>query len=262
MRQILGIVLVKNEDLFVRRAVGNAREFCDRLLLVDHRSGDRTARILQEFASDFPGKAAFHHISHPGESHDLLKPFAGTDTWVFGVDGDEIYDPAGLQAFRTRLLAGEFDRHWMILGNVIHCDRLDLQDSHASGFPSPPSRSITKLYNFAAIDSWGGDTPERLHGGKPEFRRGFKEADKRQLQLEYGWEESPLRCLHGCFVPRSSLDQAGVSRENIMETYRGNWAGRIRRLARRLAGLPEISGWKRDRYARGERVTVPTAPFF
>ncbi len=262
MKEILGVVLVRNEDRFVRRAVGNAREFCDRILLIDHRSEDGTSRILKEIVEESSGKAAFHAIAHPRASHELLKPFVGTDTWVFGVDGDEIYDPRGLQAFRPRLLAGEFDSRWMILGNVLHCDRLDLQNGEASGFPAPPSRSITKLYNFAAIDSWDGGTPERLHGGSPVFRRGFDGQEKRQLQTEYSWEESPLRCLHACFVPRSSQDQEGATRENIMETYRGGWAARIKRLARRLAGRREASDWKRERYARGERMTVTTAPFF
>ena len=259
---IIGVVLVRNEDRFVRQAVRNAWGFCDRLLLVDHQSEDGTVGILREFAAEPDGKATFHSIAHPRESHALLKPFVGTDTWVFGVDGDEIYDPRGLHAFRPRLLAGEFDSHWMILGNVLHGDRVDARETSASGFPSPPSRSITKLYNFAAIDSWEGDTPERLHGGNPAFRDGHHERDKRQLQLEYSWDESPLRCLHACFVPRSSLDVAGVTRENIMETYRGGWTNRIKRLARRLAGIPETSDWKRERYARGERLTVSAEPFF
>jgi hypothetical protein len=262
LKKILGIVLVRDEDRFVRQAVRNAWEFCDRILLVDHRSEDATAGILREFAAEPSGKASFHAIARPHESHALLKPFVGTETWVFGVDGDEIYDPRGLQAFRPRLLAGEYDSHWMILGNVLHCDRVGARDNLASGFPAPPSRSITKLYNFAAIDSWEGDTPERLHGGCPAFRPGFHEGEKRRLQLEYSWEESPLRCLHACFVPRSSLDEAGTTRENIMETFCGGWTNRIKRLARRLAGIPKTSDWKRERYARGERLTVPAAPFF
>ena len=135
----------------MRQAVRNAWEFCDRILLVDHQSGDATERILREHAAEPGGKATFHAIAHPRESHELLKPFAGTDTWVFGVDGDEIYDPRRLQAYRSRLLAGEFDKHWMILGNVLHCDRLDPAAGVASGFAAPPSRSITKLYNLSLI---------------------------------------------------------------------------------------------------------------
>ena len=262
MKQVIGIVLVRNEDRFVERAIRNAWDFCDRLLLVDHKSEDGTVGILKQLAGEPSGKASFHAISHPRESHDLLKPYAGTDTWVFGVDGDEIYDPQRLRAVRERLLAGEFDAHWMILGNVLHCDRIDLEGAQASGYSTPPSRSITKLYNFSAIDAWAGDTPERLHGGSPEFRKGFDGQEKRQLQMEAAWEEAPLRCLHACFVSRSSLDQPGTARENIMETFGGGWKGRIKRFARRLAGSPETSDWKRERYARGERVSVSTGPFF
>jgi glycosyltransferase involved in cell wall biosynthesis len=262
LNRILGIVLVRNEDRFVRQAILNAWEFCDHLLLVDHRSVDRTPEILRELAAQAPEKATFHAIGHPGESHNLLKPHVGSRTWVFAVDGDELYDPERLAEFRKRLVGGEFDRHWMILGNVLHCEDLDLERDEAAGYLSPPARSITKLYNFSAISAWDGDTPERLHGGTPVFRPGFDGQDKRQLQLESSWDAAPLRCLHACFVPRSSRDGGVRSRENIMETYCGGWTNRLRRFARRMAGRQEVSEWKRECYARGQRVTVRTQPFF
>ena len=49
-----------------------------------------------------------------GDSHALVEGYAGTDTWVFGVDGDELYDPAGLTAFRAQLLDGAH-REWFSL---------------------------------------------------------------------------------------------------------------------------------------------------
>jgi glycosyltransferase involved in cell wall biosynthesis len=261
--RILGIVLVRNEDRFVRQSVKNIIGFCDRVLLVDNGSRDLTPAILKELAASDPEKITFHSIRHPKESHDLLKPYVGTSTWVFAVDGDEIYDPERLKSFRVRLLSGEYDSHWMILGNVHHCEAVDLKAGFAEGYSTPPGRSITKLYNFAAIRSWNGDTPERLHGGNPEFITGYDDQMKRQLQNEYSWEESPLRCLHLCFLSRSSLDsrKAG-SRENIMETYEGGWTNRMKRLLRKLRGQPETSDWKRERYARGERSRVSTVPFF
>ena len=261
-KQILGIVLVKNEDRFVEQVVRNVWDFCDRLLLVDNKSQDGTVGILRNLAISSTGKASFHEISHPKESHDLLRPYAGTNTWVFGVDGDEIYDPQGLRAFRKRLLSGEFDRHWMILGNVLHCDRLDIPGCQAFGFKTPPNRSITKLYNFAAIDSWEGYAPERLHGGTPKFFPGFSGEGKRQLQSETTWEESHLRCLHVCFLSRSSIDRNGSPRVNFMEKMYGGWAVRIKRLSRRLACVPEVSDWKRKHYTRGKPVNVSTEPFF
>ena len=258
MTRFIGIVLVKNEDRFVRVAVENVLEFCDEVLLVDNESTDRTLDILKQIA-DRSSKAHLHSISHPRESHELLKPFIEKNNWIFAVDGDEIYDPSALEKFRSMVLNGDFNRHWMVLGNVLHCDQLDDQQAH--GWLAPPSRSITKFYNFAAIESWDGDTPERLHGGDPVFRTGFSDSDKRRLELEYDWDASPLRCLHTCFMPRSSCDAQVQSRENIMETYRGGMTNRIKRTLRRVLGKPEESRWKRERYMRGERVCVDAAPF-
>ncbi|MFZ4387816.1 MAG: glycosyltransferase family 2 protein [Chthoniobacterales bacterium] len=262
LKQIVGIVLVRNEDRFVRQAVENALEFCDMILLVDNGSRDETAKILKELAASHSKKISFHAIQRPRESHELLKQYAGTPTWVFAVDGDEIYDSERLQSFRVRLLSGEFDHHWMILGNVHHCYHLDEEGGIAEGYSTPPGRSITKLYNFAAIRSWDGDTPERLHGGNPEFLLGYNDQMKRQLQNEYSWEKSPLRCLHFCFLSRSSLDDGKEgSRENIMETYEGGWTNLLKRFLRMLRRQAAVSDWKRERYARGERSKVSTAAF-
>ena len=254
--QIAGIVLVRNEDLHVERAVRNAARFCDRLILCDNGSRDGTPAILRSLASELP-EASFHALSHPRESHELIKPFCGTNTWVFGVDGDEIYDPGGLVRLRQRILHGEFDGVWRMKGNVVHCTALG--DVMARGYAAPPSRSITKLYNFAAIRSWDGDTVERLHGGRIDFADGWNDAMKRNLQDELTWDESPLRCLHLCFLPRSSRDKSGsTARANIMETY---GAG-LRGWGRRFFGASSAARWKHDYYRRGSEVSVDSRPFF
>lgn len=259
--RIVGIVLVRNEDLYVARSVRNIARFCDSILLCDDRSTDGTARILRGLAGEF-SHAQFHALTHPAQSHDLLKPLAGTRTWVFGVDGDEIYDPAGLEIFRARILSGEFDNIWRMKGNVVHCLELDSTAGRARGHAAPPSRSITKLYNFAAISSWDGDTVERLHGGTIRFQPGFDDGMKRNIQDELGWESSPLRCLHLCFLPRSSREGSSEVRENIMEIYRGGVTAKIRRGINRLLGRATPSRWKRDHYCRGPLLSVETAPFF
>ena len=86
VRQIVGIVLVRNEDRFVRQSVTNILGFCDRILLVDNGSRDQTPIILKELAASNPVKISFHAIRNPRESHDLLKPYIGTPTWIFAVD--------------------------------------------------------------------------------------------------------------------------------------------------------------------------------
>ena len=71
-QQIVGIVLVRNEDLYVHQAVANIEAFCDRIILCDHQSGDRTPIILKSMAARIPN-AEFHALRHPRESHELLK---------------------------------------------------------------------------------------------------------------------------------------------------------------------------------------------
>lgn len=263
MTRIIGIVLVRNEDLFVRQAVESVLGFCDRVILADNGSTDGTAEILQALVREQPEKLEYHRISHPRFSHDLLKEFIGTDTWVFGVDGDEIYDRERLPAFRTRLLSGEFRAAWMILGNVLHCVSADSKSAKAAGYLAPPSRSITKLYNFSAIDGWDGDTVERLHGGNIRFRAGYGHGSKRSLQDEQSWEDSSLRCLHLCFLRRSSAEpESPAVRENIMELHKGSLSDRIRRGVNRLFGWQNHSSWKREYYRRGPLVEVGAASFF
>ncbi len=261
---ILGIVLVRNEDLFVRQAVENIVGFCDKILLMDHASRDGTPGILAALAARHPDRIEFRRISNPRESHEVLKPWFGKRVWGFAVDGDEIYDPVGLRRFREKLDAGIADQAWKVFGNVVHCTRIDAREGWAEGFPTPPSRSMTKLHNFAAIDSWDGDdTVERLHRGNPAFRPGFSEANRLDLFTRWSWEESPYRCLHMCHLRRSSLDpESPVTRDSSIETYQHPPMERLRRLAKRLLGRPEGSTWKRKQYGVGTPVRVPTAPFF
>jgi len=256
--EIVGITLARDEDRFLGRALANASAFCDRFLLFDHGSRDGTYGIMEAFARG-RGAAEARRIGHPRESHEALLPFCGKRVWVFGVDGDEVYDPAGLAALRPRLLGGEFDASWMVMGHCLHCE--ENGDGKAAGFLAPPSRSITKLYNFAAIDAWPGVSTERLHGGAPVFRPGFSASSKRLLFAESGWDDSPLRCLHLCFCRRSSLQpQAGPARPNIDELYNRRLPAVVNRLLARL--FPGGSRWKRERYRRGPRQSVADTPFF
>jgi hypothetical protein len=258
---VTGIVLARNEERYIETAVRNAAGFCDRMLLCDHRSSDGTAGILRGLSAELPS-ADFHALAEPRESHELLKPLCGSATWIFAVDGDEIYDPTGLGRLRRRIESGEFDRVWTVFGNVLNVTSLAPDGSSAQGHLSPPCRSMTKLYNFAAIESWNGNCPERLHGGQPVFRKGFSATDRRYLHEQVSWDEADFRCLHLCFLPRSTVDSTQM-RRNIMETYGSGWRDRLRFAMRRLLSRGRASSrWKQERYRRGPEVTVDASPFF
>ncbi len=262
--RICAILLVRNEDLHVATVLTNILCFCDEILVADHGSTDRTSEILRELERRHPAKVRLSNIDHPAQSHKLISQYAGTPTWIFGVDGDEIYDPAGLRRLRNRLLTGEFARSWMLLGNVLNCVSLNVHSGEASGHLAPPCRSITKLYNFHAIERWDGDCKERLHGGRIEFRSGFNSEQRRYLHDEVTWESADLRCLHLCFLPRSSNDAPDAApRANIMEIHATGLRARlVRWLRRSLFKTDGISKWKRSRYMRGPLVTVDASPFF
>jgi glycosyltransferase involved in cell wall biosynthesis len=149
--RIIGIVLVRDEDVFVERAVRNVVDFCDELFLVDHRSRDGTPSILERLDSEFPHIHRYR-VDDPSVSHALIEPYAGSPSWVFGVDADEIYDPQGLSA-RPRLLGGEFDDRWALRSIQLHCRRLDVGNANASGWLAPPSRPTTKLYRRTRMQS-------------------------------------------------------------------------------------------------------------
>ena len=106
--QIVAVVLIRNEDLFIERVILNVLDFCDRIHVADHESTDGTSAIVRRLAAEHP-KVEYRVVGHPSESHDMIAGYAGTPTWVMGVDGDEIYDPECLARLRPELLAGRYD---------------------------------------------------------------------------------------------------------------------------------------------------------
>jgi Glycosyl transferase family 2 len=263
--QIVGIALVRNEDLFVEQAIRNVAHFCDRIHAVDHVSTDGTWELLRALEREYDHLDA-RRAHHAAESHKLIERYAGTDTWVFGVDGDELYDPPRLARFRDQLVADAYRDVFKVASNVLNCVELDGERRTASGYLSPPSRSITKLYNFSAIESWTSDGAERLHGGTIAFRKGYDERAVENIGERLSWDESPLRCLHVCFLRRSTADPnpSGVplARPILEETtmHDRSWRGGLKRRLR-LRSTPADSPWKREKYMRGELVTVDASPF-
>ncbi len=95
----------------------------------------------------------------------------------------------------------------------------------------------------------------------------------RYLSDSTSWDSDPLRLLHVCFLRRSSrsgLDPA-EGRPSVGETgaFRRGILGLPARLRfRRNFMDPRIKeyrrdgrNWKREWYARGERITVDASPF-
>jgi hypothetical protein len=255
--QIIGIVLVRNEERFISTVLANISDFCDKILVVDDvQTKDDTGTIVRNMMNQ-QDKISYVLTSHPKESHPMIEEYAGTDTWIFAVDGDEIYDPQGLRRFRPRLEAGEFNKCFCVFGNVLNAQKLDLKNGVAEGYLAPPCRSMTKLYNFAAINAWDGPCIERLHGGTIHFRPGYHERLRCNLHYKTGWREGDLRCLHTCFITRSRAEKRiQTVRWNISDRTEMPWWRRLLRRDRNF--VP----WKLKKYTRGERVREDVRVFF
>lgn len=265
--QIIGIVLVKNEDVFIERAIRNIAAFCDKIIITDNQSTDKTFEICQKLAGEF-SHIDLRRISKLAESSEALIPYYNTPTWVFAVDGDEIYDPSGLKIMKQHLLNGAFAGTWCIFGSVLNVAELDVKGGTARGYLSPPSRPITKLYNFSIIEDWQDCTTERLHGGTIIFKPGFHSGLRRYLHEELDWENTYFRCLHVAFLARSSRDTVRLTetRLNPDELHRiastPGWFHRLIALLR--LRLNQLFGrdWKNRKYRRGELVTKDVEQFF
>ena len=260
---IVGIALMRNEDVFVERALRNAVGFCDRLIVADHQSTDGTPVILARLAAEFADRIEIVPIQNPSESHFLINHYAGSPTWIFAVDGDELYDPTGLQQMRAELLSGKYDDAWLIFGNVLNCTAIDEHAGTATGYLAPPCRSMTKLFNFRLIESWDGAASHVCANGTIKFKPGYDASRRLNLHEQHAWEEAHFRCLHTCFMRRSSLDTAvPPARPNVSENYlRGGITSWCRKVRDRVLGRPPVSDWKMEKYARGDLVTVDARAF-
>ena len=80
-----------------------------------------------------------------------------------------------------------------------------------------------------------------------------------ELYKEIVWQDSDFRCIHTCWMPRSSLDPQITSRRNVTESL--GVINRLRTLLARLLGRKSESDYKAEKYRRGEYVTVDAKEF-
>jgi len=262
--QVVAVVLLHNEDVFAERVIRNVVDFCDRIHVADHMSTDDTWEVVSALAREFDHVDATR-IANAGRSHDLVTPYVGTHTWVINPDGDEIYDPGGLSRLRALLEEGRYDHSFRLVPAMLHTVSLDVEAGTARGYLSPPARSGGKLFNFNAITSWTRVYRQCLHEGEIDFLPGWDWDSVSNLGDEFGWDGNPFRCVHTCFMRRSSREREdGGTRLNPIEahTHRRDAIGRAQLFMRRLRPRREEGPpWKLEKYRRGPLVTRDATPF-
>ena len=263
--KIVAICLIRNEEVYIKQVLLNILDFCDKIIVADNISEDETYKIVRDLARQH-SKINCLHLKNRSESQGLIQEYAGTHTWILGVDGDEIYDPKGLQILRKKLLAGDYDSYTNIYGNVLNCSEIDMKTMTAKGYMAPPCRSMTKLYNYYAVTDCSSPSAERLHVEKMSYRDCYDEKSNFNLYEQFSWDESHFRCLHVCFLPRSSKDKAtmdrSMARPSGLDLDIGGPRTIIKRWIFRLLGRTVQSNWKLEKYMRGDLVAKNVSPFF
>lgn len=260
MNKIVGICLFKNEDIYAKRVVSNIIDFCDELIIIDNESTDDTLEIVRDnFSRNF--KVKIIRCSNHAQTGKYTYEFFNTKTFLFAVDGDEIYDPVGLERIRKNIKDGAYDSSWKISGNSFHIE--EWTDDWISGFTCPPNKHVVKLYNFNVIDNW--IQGERLHGSGHSPYPSYIESqidvkfcnEKGQPQNQIiPWGFSNLRCLHTCFMPRSSKDLGVRESCNVVDA-------RALSTTKNLKYRPAPSGhdldYKPKKYGSGTPHRSPTS---
>lgn len=237
--KIVGICLIKNEDLYIKQCLKNVLDFCDKIIVLDNLSSDNTVKEIKTLNSQ---KIELHSVNSADGTNKFIEKYYSTDTWVLGVDGDEIYDPIYLKEFKKELLSGKWDDYWHIKGAQINV--FELNDKTAKGHSNEfGCRGCGKLYNFNQVKKGHKafhPNCERLHGLHVDSIIN----DKRTKLLSF--EENNLRFLHLCFINRSS--------NNIVENKKKYF------IVDRPAPISEKT--KLEIYASGKVVEINTKNFF
>lgn len=233
---IVTISLVRNENVWIRQALTNTKRFADRQIVLDHGSTDGTAEIAEQCGAEV------HHIDDVTTTNRYLQEFVGTNTWVMGVDGDEVYDPAGLVAVREFIESGLFADAFQLSGRFLHVTRVD--ECSATGYMAPPSHPPAKLFNMRKVEEWEAD--DVLFFGDRVVRSGVDRLDISGAS----WDCCLLRCLHMRFVRRSTEEREAGNRFGPRHTeYRKDQG-------------PDPDRNLRLKYRIGGEVTVDLLPFW
>lgn len=254
--KIVGICLIKNEDLYIEMIIKNILDFCDEIIVLENHSHDETYKIVKNLSIQYP-KIKLIQINDPLDTHRFIEPYVGTDTWVFRVDGDELYDSKGLSILRNELLAGKYRDWWVITSSTIHVEDIN-NKTRACGYEG----RMSALSNFSLLVSWNEKKSERLHGVHKVYKNTF---DKKNMKLiingTENFETSYVRCLHLCFVLRSSLSNKSKKRN---PSERKHWVSLMFNLFKNIKKGTFLKGisYKDHAYRIGSKRCVDISSFF
>ena len=103
MQRVSAIMLTKNEELLIGRAIASVKPFADEILLVDVNSTDRTRDIAEASGAVVHSQDWLGWVEQRRKAAGLAK-----NDWLFFLDADEIVTPELASAIRSAM-AGDPD---------------------------------------------------------------------------------------------------------------------------------------------------------
>ena len=200
--KIVSIHLIKNEDVYIKDSIRNVINDVDEAIVLDNKSTDKTKDIITNvFKNEIDkGKLKYVIVDNPCDTNKYLQDFVSTNTWVLGVDGDEIYSYSFINQLCRKIRNNRFDDVYRLdldVLNVTNTIRLVGNIIEYVGYRSPPSKGMIKIYNFNHVKSISPG--ERLHG-------------KYETSCDKIFHCLPgiVSMMHMCFMKRSSIEQMEV----------------------------------------------------
>ena len=230
-RAIVGIVLVRNEDVFLEQAIRNVAGFCDRIHAVDHVSTDGTWEVLCSSSS-----ASYDHLDVRRARARGRLARAGRALRGHGDVGVRCRRRRAVRPGAARGLSRRAARRARTATSSrsprtsLNCVALDREARYRHRLPLAALAVDHEALQLRRDRVVGGDGAERLHGGTIVFRDGYDESAVDNIGERLSWDETPLRCLHACFLRRSSGDPEahGASRGRPILEETGDAGPRLR----------------------------------
>ena len=237
MTQIVGSVLVRNEDVFVEQAIRNVAEFCDRIHAVDHVSSDRTwddrfGRSRRSSTTSTSGGRGTR-ASRTACSSRMRAPTRGCSAST--ATSSTTRQDSRVSA--RDLLAGAHADVFRLKAHVLNCDELD-DDAARRPAGSRRRRGRSRSSSTSAPSSRGRTVPTRSRPGTSSSSRASTGSRGATSRTSTTWETDPLRLpprLLSAALERRTMAAPRLEPRRVAASTTAARSGRLKRLVRPAA---------------------------
>lgn len=251
--KVWAFVLAHNQDRWIKTVIENAARAADYMTVIHHESDDDTDDRIHDADTGrcFAAVEKYHDLRY---AHRAVAPHAGEPVWAWQIDGDEIYDPAGLKQLADQCRAGLHDDVWRIHGRYLHVTSINHDDRTVTGHLHQ-GKCGANFYNLSHLERWDADGRRApFMSADIAFKPGRNPQRRDREHERAQWNQSLMRCLHMRFMRQTSRvrDDEGARRSANQVC---GWGLGVQETGRDPKANHRLS------YRQGPVVTVDATPF-